>query len=116
MGLRQYHQSFDPFSGLAQSIVTGNPLYSGDAAAASFSIVTSSATASRWTVLGYDGLNAQAGFMTALPPVDTNNWNPIKAVSAAGYGSFDTLSKWCVFLRTPSASSTTISVTFHVGP
>ena len=111
---RQYQQTIDPFAGLAQSVVTGNPLFFGDAAMVVFSLVTSSGTASRWTWLGCDptdNLN-----VVALPPVDANNWNPVKIATQAGYWSFDTLPKWGALQRTPSASSTTITVTIYVGP
>lgn len=114
---RQYHQTFDPFSGLAQSIVTGVTIFYGDCSMVDYSVVTSSATASQWTVLGCEGNSPQDGFNTALPAVDNYvNWQTIRTISKQGYGSFDTIPRWGVFLRTPSASSSTIRVTLHVGP
>ena len=113
---RQYHQTVDPFTGLAQSVVTSNTLFFGDASMVDFSVVTSSGTASRWTVLGCEGDSPGAGFTSALPSVDSNNWQVVKAVTGNGYASFDTIPRWGVILRTPSASSTTIRITTHVGP
>lgn len=113
---RQYHQTFNPFSGVAESGVTGILLFTGDASMVDFSITTSSGTASRWTWLGCDGNSPQDGFMTALPSVDSNNWNPVKIATTNGWFSFDTIPRWTVLLRTPSASSTTIRLTIHVGP
>jgi hypothetical protein len=113
---RQYHQTFNPFSGLAESVVTGVTLFFGDCSMVDFSLVTSSATASRWTWLGCEGNSPQDGFSTALPSVDSNNWQVVKVVTGNGYASFDTIPRWGALLRTPSASSTTVRVTLHIGP
>src|SRR5690349_10358485 len=114
---RQYHQTINPFSGLAESIVTSATLFFGDCSMVDFSLVTSSATASRWTWLACEGDSPQAGFNSALPAVDNYvNWQTVKVVTGQGYASFDTIPRWGVLLRTPSASSTTVRVTLHVGP
>lgn len=115
MSLRQYNQSFNAFQGLAESVVSSNTFWFGDASMVDFSITTSSATASRWTLMGYEA-TLGAGFTSALPTVDANNWQVVKVFTTQGFASLDTIPSWGVMLRTPSASSTTIRFTIHVGP
>lgn len=114
-GVRQFKRSLDPYDGLAQSVVTSNTMFWGDAAMITGSLTTSSATASRWTVEGYEGDDA-AGFRTAIPAASAAGWQTVKTLTAQGYFSADTIPSWARFLRTPSASSTTLFVAIHVGP
>lgn len=114
--IHQYNRTQNPFTGLAESVATSNVMFFGDAAMITGSLTTSSATASRWTVLGYEGLDTD-GFTTSLPSVTVaNGWNSAKAVTATGYFSMDTIPRWAAIQRTPSASSSTIFITIHVGP
>ncbi len=115
MRLTQYRRPHNPFAGLAESVITSNTLHTGDAAMITFSITTSSATASRWTIQGWDGADITDGFTSAIAAADPA-WQTIKVATAQGYGSFDTIPDFCRILRTPSASSTTIRLTVHVGP
>lgn len=113
--LRQYNQTHNPFDGLPESQVSSNTFWFGDASMVDFSITTSSATASRWTLLGYQA-TLGAGFKSALPPCDASNWQVVKTWTGLGFSSLDTIPDWGVMLRTPSASSSTIRFTIHVGP
>lgn len=113
--LHQYNQTHNPFANLAESVVSSNTFWFGDASMVDFSITTSSATASRWTLMGFQA-TLGAGFQTALPPFDANNWQVVKVFTGNGYYSLDTIPDWGIMQRTPSASSTTIRFTIHVGP
>lgn len=115
MRLTQYRRPHNPFAGLAESVVTSNTIHTGDAAMISFSLTTSSATASRWTIQGWDGADVTDGFTTAIAAADPA-WHTIKAVTAQGYGSFDTIPDFIRIQRTPSHSSITFRLTVHVGP
>jgi len=113
--LHQYSNSVNAYEGLAASIVTSNTLFWGDAAMITGSLTTSSATASTWTIQGYEGDDA-AGFRTALPAATASGWQTVKAVSAQGYLSIDTIPRWARVIRTPSHSSSTLYVSQYVGP
>lgn len=113
--LYQYRRPHNPFEGLAESVVTSNVIHTGDGAMITFSVTTSSGTASRWTFQGWDGTNLTDGFTTAIAAADPA-WQTIKVATAQGYGSFDTIPDFCRIQRTPSHSSTTIRLTLHVGP
>jgi hypothetical protein len=99
----------DAYSGLAQSVETSNTFFTGDAVMVTFSLTTSSTTASSWTAMG----NASDGFFSAI---DATQWQPVKTVTQQGYYSLDTLPRWLAFQRTASASSTTITLSLYVGP
>ena len=99
----------DCFDGIAQSGATSNVLFMGDAVMVTFSLTTSSGTASVWTLQG----NASDGFFSAI---DATQWQPVKTVTQQGYYSLDTLPRWLAFQRTASASSTTITLSLYVGP
>lgn len=116
-GIRQYKRGIDPYDGLAQSAVTSNNIFLGDAAMVTFSLTTSSATASKWTMEGYDGADGD-GFRTALPSgaQNTGGWQLLKTFSVQGYYSADTIPSFARILRTPSNSSSTLIVSLHVGP
>lgn len=105
----QYEQNIQPFKGLAESAATSNPFFMGDASMVVFSLISSSATASRWTLQGNEG----DGFTLALAEAE---WQLNKAVTAPGIYSVDTLSRWGRFQRTPSFSSMTLYVSIAVGP
>ena len=115
MPVCQYSRSLDAYDGIAQSGVTSNVMFWGDAAMITGSLTTSSATASVWTIQGYEGDDA-AGFRTALPLPTASGWQTIKAVSGQGYLSIDTIPRWARVLRTPSNSSSTLFFSIYVGP
>lgn len=115
MSLRQYSQPINPYNGLAESVITSNTLFMGDAAMITISWTTSSGTASRLTLIGYEGTEDD-GFRAALPAAVASGWNVVKAMSATGYGSVDTIPRWGRFLRAPSLSSSTLYVGIHAGP
>lgn len=117
MGVRQIRQVQNPFEGLAESIVTSNRMFWGDAAMITGSLTTSSATASRWTIEGFEGTE-DYGFRIALPSgaANTGGWQTNKVLTVQGIFSMDTISSWVRILRTPSASSTTMVVAVYVGP
>lgn len=117
-GLRQYKRSYNAYDGLAESAVTSNPLFWGDAAMITLSWTTSSGTASKLTLEGFDGGDAD-GFRIALPSgaQNTGGWQLLKpAMTAQGYYSVDTIPSFARFLRTPSTSSMSVVVSMHVGP
>lgn len=113
--LYQYHRAASPFDGVAESALTSNVMFWGDAAMITVSLTTSSATASRWTIEGYEGDDA-AGFRTAIPAASAAGWQVVKTLTAQGYHSIDTIPRWARFLRTPSHSSITLFTAVHVGP
>lgn len=117
MRLCQYKQPINPYDGVAQSAVTSNPFFMGDGAMITGSLTTSSATASKWTVEGFDGPN-EFGFTAALPSgaQNTGGWQLLKTLTAQGYFSMDTIPSWGRVLRTPSNSSSTLMFVIHVGP
>lgn len=109
MRIYQYARTLNPYLGVAESALTSNVVYTGDAAALSYSIVTSSATASRWTAQGNNG----DGFFAAL---NANEWMDLAGRTAQGFYSVDTIPRWLRFQRAPSNSSTTFTVSYRVGP
>ena len=113
--IRQYRQTLAPYAGLAESVITSATMFLGDAAMITGSWTTSSATASRLTLVGYEGSDHLTGFTSSLPGPVADGWNVIKVQTATGYFSLDTLPSWGRFLRNPSASSATLYVSIHVG-
>lgn len=113
--LYQYHRAQNPYTGVAESGITSNVMFLGDAAMITYSWITSSATASRLTLQGYEGLDGD-GFTSALPGATIEGWHTVKAATAQGYMSVDTIPRWGRFLRNPSASSSTLYLSLHVGP
>lgn len=113
--LYQYKNSYGPYDGIAESGITSNVMYWGDAAMITGSWTSSSGTASRLTIEGYEGDNA-AGFRTAIPAASAAGWQVLKVQTVEGYFSMDTIPQWARVLRTPSASSMTLVVAVHVGP
>ena len=113
MRVHLYNQSFNPYAGVVESGVTSSAFYLGDASMAHFSVTTSSATASRWTLQGYIGATSE-GFSSALPALI--DWYSLKAVTAQGFYSVDSIANWARFQRTPSASSSTVMISIAVGP
>ena len=107
-GTAKYVQTPAPWGNLAESVATSNVIYTGDAAMVNFSLTTSSGTASRWTWQGNNG----DGFFNAL---NENEWFSLKAVTAPGLYSFDTITRWARLQRTPSHSSTTVVLAIYVG-
>ncbi len=107
-GTAKYIQRPGPWDGLAESITTSIVLFTGDAAMVNFSLTTSSATASRWTWQGNNG----DGFFSGL---NENDWHSVKAVTAQGFHSFDTIPRWARMQRVPSNSSTTVVIAIYVG-
>lgn len=114
-GVRQFKRSLNPYDGVAESVITSNIMFWGDAAMITGSLTSSSATASRLTIEGYEGDNT-AGFSAAIPAASAAGWQNLKTITAQGYFSMDTIPSWARFLRTPSASSMTLFVSIHVGP
>ena len=88
--------------------MTSNVLFTGDARLITFSLTTSSGTASKWTFQG----NAGDGFFTAL---NSAEWQTLQTSTAQGYYSVVTLPRWVRTLRTPSNSSTTLMVSQYIG-
>lgn len=115
MAVRQYLQSLNPYEGLAASIVTSAAMFWGDAAMITYSLTSSSATASRWTFEGFSGVQG-TGFTSALPAASAGGWQNITTATAQGYGSISTVPVWARVLRTPSHSSSTLIVSLFVGP
>lgn len=113
--ITQYRRPYNPFDGVAESGVTSNTIHTGDASMIVFSLTTSSATASRWTIQGWDGTTNTDGFTSAIAAADPS-WQAVKILTAQGYGSFDTIPDFIRIQRTPSASSSTFRLTVHVGP
>ena len=111
----QYSTPVNPYRGLAESVITSNPMFLGDAAMITGSWITSAATASRLTLMGYEG-EAGTGFTSALPAADADGWKVVKEQTATGYFSVDTIPMWGRFKRAPSLSSSTLFLTIHVGP
>lgn len=112
----QYSTPVNPYKGLATSVITSNPLFLGDAAMITGSWITSAATASRLTLMGYEG-EAGTGFTSALPAPDADGWKVVKTQTATGYFSVDTIPMWGRFMRdTGPSSAATLFLTIHVGP
>ncbi len=109
MGVYKYATTSDAYAGLAQSAVTSNVFFAGDARLVAFSLTSASTTASVWTVQG----NASDGFFSA---VDATAWQSVETVGAQGFYTLATEPRWLRFLRTPSASSTTLTLSLSVGP
>jgi hypothetical protein len=108
-----YTQNINPYAGVAESAVTSASLFLGDAAQMTWSLTTSSATASRWTLQGNNG----GGFTATLTEAD---WMDLTPVTAQGFyssdsaGSLSGMARWGRFLRTPSHSSITIQTALLV--
>lgn len=105
----KWQTTSDAYSGIPQSNETSNVFFVGDCVMVTYSITTSSTTASSWTVMG----NLSDGFFSSI---DTSQWQPIHQATTQGLYSLDTLPRWLCFQRTASASSTTITLTQTVGP
>lgn len=104
-----YAKTLNPFTGIAESGGTSNSIFLGDAVAVTWSLTTSSATASRWTLQG-----SNSGGFTAS--VEASSWQNILGVTAQGFYSVDTIPRWARFQRTVSNSSSTVLLGFHVRP
>lgn len=104
---------FEPtvYNGVAESALTSNVYFVGDAHAVNWSLVSSSATASRWTVQG----NVSDGFFSALP---ASGWVDVQGVTAQGFYAISQASipRWVRWQRAPSNSSCTVALSFRVGP
>ena len=111
MRLHQYSQTYNPYGGVAESGVTSNYIFLGDAVpdTVTWSLTTSSGTASVWTIRGSDDPD---GFRTAIV---AGSLHTIAAASLQGFYSLNTLTRWIQFQRTPSASSSTVQLAFKVG-
>lgn len=109
MTLYKWQTTSDAYAGIPQSNETSNFFFVGDAVMVTYSITTSSTTASSWTVMG----NLSDGFFSSI---DTASWQPIHQATTQGLYSLDTLPRWLAFQRTASASSTTIFLTITMGP
>lgn len=108
MRLYQYGHNLNPFAGLAESAGTSVSVFFGDAQAATWSLTTASATASRWTLQGSDA----EGFVSSI---GADTWFDLRGVTAQGFYSVDSLPRWGRFQRTVSASSSTILTAYRVG-
>lgn len=106
----QYNKTLRPYEGLAESVLTSNVIFLGDASMVNFSWVTSSGTASRLTLQG------NMSDVTTFGLLDSTQWVDAKAVTAQGLHSLDTIPRWGRFQRTPSNSSNSIALTYFVGP
>ena len=108
-----YTHTLNPFGGLAASTVTSNSVFLGDAVQMTWSLTTSSGTASRWTFQGNNG----DGFTSELAEAD---WFDLVSVTVQGFYSVDSsgalsgMPRWGRYRRTPSASSSTILTSYLV--
>lgn len=109
MRIAQYNRTILPYDGIAESALTSNVVFLGDASMAVWSLASSSATASRWTIQG----SLTDGFTAAI---EASSWFDVKGVTAPGLNSVDTITRWVRFQRAPSNSSSTIRLTYYVGP
>lgn len=100
----------DVFTGLAQSTVTSNVFHVSDAHQISWSLVSSSATASRWTIQG----SLADGLQTAI---DASTWVDAQGVTGPGLYALSLASRprWVRWQRTPSNSSSTIALSYTLG-
>jgi len=108
MWLHQYSPAVNAYRGVAESGVTSATWFTGDAEVVTWSLMTSSGTASRWTLSG----SMDDGFRTAI---NASSWFTLAVASAQGFYSVDTIPRWARFQRTPSASSSTVMLGFRVG-
>ena len=109
--LHQYSQTLNPYAGVAESGVTSKsvPLMDAVYQSVTYSLTSSSGTASVWTMQGSN----EDGFTASIPAY---SWFDIVSVSAQGYYSLTTLPpRWSRWQRTPSASSSTLLVAYRVG-
>lgn len=97
----------DAWSNYTASVVTSNAYFVGDAYHVSWSLTSSSATASRWTVQGSN----EDGFTATI---DASSWQNVQGVTAQGVYGISTSStpRWVRFQRNPSDSSSTIAVSY----
>jgi hypothetical protein len=108
-----YTHTLNPYAGLAASVATSNSVFLGDAVQMTWSLTTSSGTASRWTLQGNNG----DGFTATLADAD---WFDTNYVTAQGLYSIDSggglsgFPRWGRFQNVPSASSHTIRVSYLV--
>ena len=97
----------DAWSNYTASVATSNVFFVGDAYHVSWSLTSSSGTASRWTVQGSN----EDGFTAAI---DGSSWQDMQGVTVQGvYGvSTSSTPRWIRFQRTPSTSSSTIAFSY----
>lgn len=110
MGVKYSQFQPDAFAGLVQSAATSNSYFVGDAYQLSWSLTSSSATASRWTIQG----STDDGFTAA---VGASTWVDMQGATAPGlYGvSSSSMPRWVRWQRVPSASSSTVAFSYRVG-
>ena len=100
----------DAYTGVVQSGVTSNVYFIGDAFQFAWSLVTSSATASTWTIQASN----DGGFQSAIGAA---TWVNAQGATAPGLYAISTASmpRWVRFLRTPSNSSSTVAFNYRIG-
>lgn len=103
------------FAGAANSNLTGDVWYAGDFARLTISVQTSTASASRFTVVGTN----LDGFQAALPnpsqTIPANNWSVVTVITVQGVYTIDPGVRWLNVFRpdfgVSATSNTTITAT-----
>lgn len=110
MGHVNYTQ-FQTNLGAANSNLTGQPWFVGDAATLTVSIQSSTGSASRYTILGSNADGFQTALGTPSQTVPAGGWSFITAITSQGLYTIDPGFRWINSVRTVIDTSATSNVT-----
>lgn len=97
--------------GAANSNLTGNPWFVGDAATISISIVSSTGSASRYTILGTNDDGFQSALGTPSQTVPAGGWSIVTVLTSQGVYTVDSGLRWINSCRTVIDTSAASNVT-----
>jgi hypothetical protein len=100
--------------GGANSNLTGNPYFVGDAATISISIQSSTGSASRYTILGSNGDGFQSALGTPSQTAPAGGWSILTALTAQGAYTLDAGVRWITSVRTviDTSAASNVTITF----
>lgn len=102
--------------GAANSNLTGTPYFVGDAATISVSIVSSTGSASRYTILGTNDDGLQSALGTPSQTVPAGGWSIVTALTAQGVYTIDSGLRWLNSVRTviDTSANSNVSIIFAI--
>lgn len=105
------YTAFQTNLGAANSNLTGNPWFVGDAATLTVSIQSSTGSASRYTILGSNADGFQSALGTPSQTVPAGGWSIVTTITAAGIYTIDPGMRWINSCRTVIDTSANSNVT-----
>lgn len=98
--------------GAANSLLTGNPFWAGDYDAITISIQSSTASASRYTILGTNLDGFQSTLSSANPTIPAGGWSIVTTITSQGIYTIDPGVRWLMPVRDNVSVSASSNATF----